>query len=144
MALTFLKKKLRNSTTGAVTLVDDILFPQTESAQTRFEFMRCIQFSGANAPLRMARFIREYTNRDGSKGLPPSHIGATSPYIDGGNLFYIYYNDNAAEAFTHVDEVGDLAIYADLAAAQAGQAAAVTANTNLISSLQGSDYGWRN
>tara|TARA_B100000214_G_scaffold375560_1_gene362687 strand:+ start:4848 stop:5279 length:432 start_codon:yes stop_codon:yes gene_type:complete len=143
MALTFIKKRLRNAN-GSVSFVDDLLFPQGEAGQTRFAFMKCIQFSGSNAPQRMARFIQNYTNRDGSKGLPSSHIGATSPYIDGGNLFYIYYNDNASEAFTHVDEVGDGLTYADLAAAQAGQAAAVTANNTLIASIQGSDAGWRN
>ena len=145
MALTFLKKKAINPADATEHIdVDDLLFPFSESGQNRYRYMTCIQFSGTNAPQRMAKFIREYTNRDGSQGLPPGHIGATSPYIDGGNLFYIYFNDNAAEAFTTEDEIGDKKTYTTLNAAQTGQAAAVQANKTLIASLQGSDTGWRN
>ena len=120
---------------------DDLLFPSDESGQTRYNQMRVIMFSGAHAAQRMAEFIRSYTNRDGSVGLPMTHIGATSPYIDGGNLFYIYFQDNAndphllanfpaADGTTHVQ-------------AEAARTAAVTANNALIARLQGSDTGWR-
>lgn len=119
---------------------DDLLFPQSSEGQTRFTKMTVLMFSGASAPHRMAEFIREYTNRDSTKGLPSSHIGATSPYIDGGNLFYIYYHDNANEEFLAANFVDAPA----LAAAAALQVAAAAANKTLIARLQGSDTGWRN
>lgn len=118
---------------------DDLLFPQSESGQTRFNKMRVLMFSGAGAPYRMAEFIRSYTNRDGSAGLPPAHIGATSPYIDGGNLFYIYFQDNADDPFVlaNFDNQGDLD------AAESTREDAKDANDILIARLQGSDTGWR-
>ena len=128
---------------------DDLLFPQNESGQTHFDQMRVVMFSGAHAPHRMAEFIRSYTNRDGTAGLPSTHIGATSPYIDGGNLFYIYFQDNAndphlAENFPvgnlPVDKDGNDITHAD---AEATRAAAIVANNALIARLQGSDTGWR-
>jgi len=120
---------------------DDLLFPMDESGQLRYNRMRVLMLSGANAASRMAQFIREYTNKDGTQGLPPNHIGATSPYIDGGNMFYIYFQDNAedphnaanfptAEGITHAD-------------AEAIRADAIAANNTLIAKLQGSDTGWR-
>lgn len=118
---------------------DDLLFPMDESGQLRYNRMRVVMFSGANAASRMATFIREYTNKDGSQGLPPTHIGATSPYIDGGNMFYIFFQDNANDPFV-------LANFADQAAfdaAEATRAAAIVANNALIAGLQGSDTGWR-
>ena len=125
---------------------DDLLFPSDSETQTRFNQMRVLMFSGASAPHRMAEFIREYTNRDGTKGLPPSHIGATSPYIDGGNLFYIYYQDNCNDTFIDKDfpvndQDGNAISFAN---AQVLQTAAQNANKTLIARLQGSDTGWRN
>jgi hypothetical protein len=125
---------------------DDLLFPQNESGQTRYDQMRVLMFSGAHAPHRMAEFIRSYTNRDGTIGLPMTHIGATSPYIDGGNLFYIYFQDNAndphlAENFPAVDKAGAQITHGD---AETTRAAAIVANNALIARLQGSDTGWRN
>ena len=125
---------------------DDLLFPQDESGQTHYNQMRVLMFSGAHAPHRMAEFIRSYTNRDGTKGLPMTHIGATSPYIDGGNLFYIYFQDNAndphlAENFPAVDKDGGQITHG---AAETTRAAAIVANDALIARLQGSDTGWRN
>lgn len=121
--------------------LDDLLFPQDSEGQTRFNKMTVIMFSGASAPHRMAEFIREYTNRDGTKGLPSSHIGATSPYIDGGNLFYIYYHDNANDEFVNADFPINGTSFAD---ATALQVAAAATNKTLIARLQGSDTGWRN
>ena len=129
---------------------DDLLFPSDESGQTHYNQMRVIMFSGANAPQRMAEFIRSYNNRDGSVGLPMTHIGATSPYIDGGNLFYIYFQDNANDPHLAANFVaGSLPTDAagneiDLAAAEALRAAAIIKNKALIARLQGSDAGWRN
>ena len=125
---------------------DDLLFPSDSETQTRFNQMRVLMFSGASAAHRMAEFIREYTNRDGTKGLPPSHIGATSPYIDGGNLFYIYYQDNANDPFIDKDfPVNDLDGNAiTFNDAKGLQAAAQADNKTLIARLQGSDTGWRN
>ena len=120
---------------------DDLLFPQSESGQTRFNKMRVLMFSGARAPYRMAEFIRSYTNRDGSIGLPPAHIGATSPYIDGGNLFYIYFQDNANDPFV-LANFGDN--QGNLDAAETTREDAKDANDTLIARLQGSDTGWRN
>ena len=125
---------------------DDLLFPSDSETQTRFNQMSVLMFSGASAAHRMAEFIREYTNRDGSKGLPPSHIGATSPYIDGGNLFYIFYQDNANDEFVAAN-FGDPAVQANINAAAAANVTRVTAagaNKTLIARLQGSDTGWRN
>lgn len=129
----------------------DLLFPYDESGQQRYNQMRVIMFSGANAPSRMAKFIREYTNRDGTKGLPMTQIGATSPYIDGGNLFYIYFQDNAKDAFTldmfpgndanDVWNDGNAAV--SLASLNLIRTNADDANTALIAQLQGSDAGWR-
>ena len=124
---------------------DDLLFPQNESGQTHYNQMRVIMFSGSNAPQRMAEFIRSYTNRDGTTGLPMTHIGATSPYIDGGNLFYIYFQDNAndphlAVNFPAADAAGNPIT---LAAAELLRANAITDNKALIARLQGSDAGWR-
>jgi hypothetical protein len=119
---------------------DDLLFPMDESGQLRYNRMRVIMFSGANAAGRMATFIREYTNKDGSQGLPPNHIGATSPYIDGGNLFYIFFQDNANDPFV----LANFADQAALDAVEAVRADAVAANVTLIARLQGSDVGWRN
>lgn len=133
---------------------NDLLFPSDESGQQRYNQMRVIMFSGAHAPLRMAQFIREYSNRDGSTGLPMTQIGATSPYIDGGNLFYIYFQDNAKDPFTmdmfpgNDDAAGKLDIWDDgsdvtLASLELIRTNANTANTTLIAKLQGSDTGWR-
>ena len=120
---------------------DDLLFPSDSETQTRFNQMSVLMFSGASAAHRMAEFIREYTNRDGSKGLPPSHIGATSPYIDGGNLFYIFYQDNAADPHLLVNFANN---QANTDTANATRTAAQSANKLLIARLQGSDTGWRN
>lgn len=128
---------------------DDLLFPQNESGQTHYNQMRVLMFSGSNAPQRMAEFIRSYTNRDGTTGLPMTHIGATSPYIDGGNLFYIYFQDNANDPHLAANFVaGNLPTDAagneiTLAAAELLRAAAITDNKALIARLQGSDAGWR-
>ncbi|MEC8306291.1 MAG: hypothetical protein VXZ72_00325 [Chlamydiota bacterium] len=124
---------------------DDLLFPSSESGQTRYNQMRVIMFSGAHAAQRMAEFIRSYKNRDGSVGLPMTHIGATSPYIDGGNLFYIYFQDNAndphlAADFPATDAAGN---QITLAAAELLRAGAIADNKILIARLQGSDAGWR-
>lgn len=128
---------------------DDLLFPQSESGQTRYNQMRVVMFSGAGAAQRMAEFIRSYTNRDGSKGLPMTHIGATSPYIDGGNLFYIYFQDNANDPFLQENFTNQYPQDADnnvitLVEAEARRAAAIVENKALITRLQGSDTGWRN
>lgn len=125
---------------------DDLLFPQNESGQTHFDQMRVLMFSGAHAPHRMAEFIRSYTNRDGTTGLPMTHIGATSPYIDGGNLFYIYFQDNAndphlVENFPALDGAGNEISHAT---AETTRTNAIAANDALIARLQGSDTGWRN
>lgn len=124
---------------------DDLLFPMDESGQGRFNQMRVLMLSGAGAGMRMAEFIRSYTNRDGSKGLPSIHIGATSPYIDGGNLFYIFFQDNAndphvAANFPATDAAGNAISHAD---AEATRAAAIAANDELIARLNGSDRGWK-
>ena len=119
---------------------DDLLFPQNESGQTRFNHMSVSVFNGAYAPHHMATFIREYTNRDGSVGLPPAHIGATSPYIDGGNQFYIYYQDNAKDPHLRENFATDEAH----AAAEVTRAEAIIANDALRKRLIGSDAGWRN
>lgn len=118
---------------------DDLLFPQDDTGQTRYRHMTVLMFSGSNAPMRMAQFIRDYTNADGTRGLPSSHIGATSPYIDGGNMFYIYYHDNAQVVFT--EEI--IANEASRNTANTTRLAAVDANKTLIAGLQGSDGGWR-
>jgi hypothetical protein len=120
---------------------DDLLFPMDESGQLRYNRMRVLILSGANAASRMAQFIREYTNRDGTQGLPPNHIGATSPYIDGGNMFYIYFQDNAEDP--HNDANFPTADGITHAAAEAIRADAIAANNTLIAKLQGSDTGWR-
>jgi len=120
---------------------DDLLFPSDESGQTRYNQMRVIMFSGAHAAQRMAEFIRSYNNRDGSVGLPMTHIGATSPYIDGGNLFYIYFQDNANDP--HDGNNFPAADGTTLAQAEATRAVAITNNKALIARLQGSDTGWR-
>tara|TARA_Y100000592_G_C5480603_1_gene325209 strand:- start:5723 stop:6109 length:387 start_codon:yes stop_codon:yes gene_type:complete len=118
---------------------DDLLFPQSDASQTRYRHMTVLMFSGANAPMRMAQFIRDYTNADGTQGLPSSHIGATSPYIDGGNMFYIYYHDNAQVEFTQAMGLSA----GQVTAAEALRTAAKAANKTLIANLQGSDGGWR-
>jgi hypothetical protein len=106
-------------------------------------------FTGANAPRRLAEFIRSYTNRDGTTGLPMTQIGATSPYIDGGNLFYIYYQDNANDPFTidmfpgAVDNVWGDGTNVTLASLNATRLNAVNSNKTLVARLQGSDTGWR-
>ena len=126
---------------------DDLLFPSDESGQTRYNQMRVIMFSGANAPQRMAEFIRSYNNRDGSVGLPMTHIGATSPYIDGGNLFYIYFQDNANDPFTPEMFGANPLAQANIDAANDANVirlASVDLNKTLIARLQGSDAGWRN
>lgn len=78
---------------------DDKLFNLEDGGQTRFSQMRVLTFVGPTALLRCAEFIRRYTNKDGTEGLPPSHIGATSPYIDGANLCHLFFHDNALESF---------------------------------------------
>jgi hypothetical protein len=111
-----------------------------DSGQTRFNKMQVLILSGITAPMRIAKFTREYTNRDGSVGLPPSHIGATSPYIDGGGHFYMFYHDNANDAFTATD-ISDAG---DLTAAEVVRVAAVASNKTLITGVQGTDSGFRN
>jgi hypothetical protein len=124
---------------------DDLVFPMDESGQGRFSHMRVLMLTGAGAASRMAEFIRSYTNRDGSNGLPSIHIGATSPYIDGGNLFYIFFQDNANDPhvesnFPATDRNGDAITYAN---AETTRLAAVAANEALIARLNGSDRGWK-
>ncbi len=126
----------------------DLLFPYEESGQGRFSQMRVLMLSGANAASRMAEFIRSYTNRDGTQGLPSIHIGATSPYIDGGNLFYIFYQDNANDPFTNSMFADSNDVYGDnsnvtVANLNATRTAAVQSNTLLIARLQGGDQGWK-
>jgi hypothetical protein len=117
---------------------DDLLFPMDGPDQTRFDRMQVITFSGASAPRRCAQFIREYTNRDSTQGLPPAHIGATSPYIDNG-MIYLFYQDNAQAEFTE-DEIGDANTRAD---ANTNRLLAVESNSTLVSQLQGADSGWQ-
>jgi len=117
---------------------DDLLFPMDAADQTRFDQMQVVTFTGASAPRRCARFIREYTNRDATRGLTPAHIGATSPYIDNG-MVYLFYQDNAQIAFT-ADDIADAG---DLAAANAARLLAIAANTTLTNQLQGADTGWQ-
>lgn len=106
---------------------DDELFNMSDSGQTRFVHMKVLTFVGPTALLRCAQFIREYKNKDGTVGLPPSHIGATSPYIDGSNQCHLFFHDNALESFdTHVDI-----------------AAFRTANAALIQALTGAGKGHR-
>lgn len=134
---------------------DDLLFPSDSETQTRYNHMSVLMFSGASAAHRMAEFIREYTNRDGTQGLPPSHVGATSPYIDGGNLFYIFYQDNAKDPFimdmfpanddaAGRDDVFDDGTNVTLDSLNLIRTNADAANKILIARLQGSDTGWRN
>lgn len=118
----------------------DLLFPMSESGQTRFSQMSLITFTGSRYALQCAKFIREYTNRDGSRGLSPTHIGATSPYIND-NMIYLFYHDNAAEEFTQAEADGAGVALADL---EATRLAANTANTSLKNTLLGSEPGWRN
>ena len=127
---------------------NDVLFPFDESGQGRFNQMRVLMLSGANAGSRVAEFIRSYTNRDGTQGLPSIHIGATSPYIDAANLFYIYYQDNANDPFIETGFASSNDVYGDgsnvtFAQLEATRAAAIVANNALISRLQGSDQGWK-
>lgn len=117
---------------------DDLLFPMDGPDQTRFDQMQVITFSGGSGPRRCAQFIREYTNRDGTRGLPPAHIGATSPYIDNG-MIYLFYQDNARVEFT-VEEIPNAD---DLAAANAARILVIDSNTTLVSQLQGADSGWQ-
>ena len=126
----------------------DLLFPYDESGQGRFSHMRVLMLSGANAASRMAEFIRSYTNRDGTQGLPSIHIGATSPYIDGGNLFYIFYQDNANDPFTNDMFANSNDGYGDNSNVTVGnlnttRLAAVESNKTLIARLQGGDQGWK-
>jgi len=116
----------------------DLLFPQDDEAQTRYSNYVVAVFSGVLAAARASKFIREYTNRDGTQGLPPAHIGATSPYIDNG-MVYVFYHDNANVPFV----LGQFADAPALAAAEVTRAAAVTANNTLLSGLLGSDSGWQ-
>jgi hypothetical protein len=118
----------------------DLLFPMDESGQTRFSHMTLITFTGSQYALQCAKFIREYTNRDGSQGLSPSHIGATSPYIDS-NMIYLFFHDNALDAFTQDDADGAGLVLADI---EATRVAAAEANAALKSALLGSAPGWRN
>ena len=117
----------------------DPLFPMTESGQTRYSHMICYQFVGSRFAASCARFIREYTNRDGTRGIPASHIGATSPYITD-NMIYFFFQDNAKIPFTQ-DEADGLGV--DLATLEATRAAAVAANATLVANVVGSEYGWR-
>lgn len=116
----------------------DLLFPQDDVGQTRFSQYRFIAFMGVMGMARAAQFVREYTNRDGSQGLPPAHVGATSPYIDNGTI-YVFYHDNANVPFV----LGQFADQAALDAAEVTRAAAVTANNALTASLLGADSGWQ-
>lgn len=117
----------------------DPLFPMNGGDQVRFSQMQCIHFNGSLYTTNCARFIREYTNRDGTNGLPPTHIGATSPYITD-NMIFLFYHDNAKEVFTE-DEADALGI--PLATLEATRAAAVAANLALTNSIHGSETGWR-
>ena len=128
----------------------DLLFPFDESGQQRYNQMQVIMFTGVNAARRLAEFIRSYTNRDGTTGLPMTQIGATSPYIDGGNLFYIYYQDNANDPFlmemfpgNNVNDVFNDGTNVTLASLEQTRTNAVDANKILVARLQGSDTGWR-
>lgn len=118
---------------------DDLLFPMDGGDQTRYSHMQVITFAGTTAPRRCARFIREYTNRDGTQGLPPAHIGATSPYIDNG-MIYFFYHDNANFPFDAADFNNDAGA---LAAAEVVRLAAVAANVALLDQIQGADVGWQ-
>lgn len=106
---------------------DDKLFNLDDSGQTRFSHMQVLTFVGPTALLRCAEFIRRYQNKDGTTGLPPSHIGATSPYIDGANLCHLFYHDNTAENF---DVDGNIGTYR-------------AANALLIQELTGANKGHR-
>jgi hypothetical protein len=127
---------------------DDFLFPQSESGQTRFAQMSVAIFNGANASGRMAEFIRLYKNRDGTIGLPPTHIGATSPYIDAGNIFYIYYNNNVNTPFIDAMFANAADVHGDgsnvtVGALNTARLTYIVENKTLLARLQGSDTGWR-
>ena len=110
---------------------DDTLFNLADSGQTRFSQMRVLTFVGPTALLRCAEFIRRYSNKDGTTGLPPAHIGATSPYIDGANLCHLFYHDNAMEDFDQ-EGVGN-----------ANRDARRAANDALVQELAGANKGHR-
>lgn len=112
--------------------------------QIRFTYMRCLQFTGAQYTANCARFISEYTNRDGTVGLPPVHIGATSPYITD-NMIFLFFNDNAQDAFVQaeIDAANAQGAGTTLAAAEATRLAAVAANATLVASVT-TERGWRN
>ena len=110
---------------------DDKLFNLDDTGQTRFEHMQVLTFVGPTALLRCAEFIRRYSNKDGTTGLPPAHIGATSPYIDGANLCHLFYHDNAMEDFDQ-EGVGN-----------ANRDARRAANALLVQELTGANKGHR-
>ena len=113
---------------------DDFLFNLDDTGQTRFSQMQVLTFVGPTALLRCAEFIRRYSNKDGTTGLPPAHIGATSPYIDGANLCHLFYHDNAMEDFDQ--QGGD---QANNPARDARRAA----NDALVQELTGASKGHR-
>ncbi len=84
--------------------VNDLLNLDTatkDSAQARLSSLTCILFTGATAPQRIAKFIREYVNaatlNNGNwtitdQGLP-SCFAHTIYYSDG--MWYLFFNHHA-------------------------------------------------
>lgn len=68
----------------------------SDSSQTRLKYFHCIQFMGADAPRRIAKFVREYVNTvtlTGADPTNPAHYTIDDQGLPAVLLHTIYYSD---------------------------------------------------
>jgi hypothetical protein len=80
--------------------IDTHLNPQTaqkDSAQVRLEHFQCLQFIGASAPQRIAKFVREYVNtatlKQGGVASNPADYTIDDQGLPAALLHTIYFSD---------------------------------------------------
>lgn len=79
--------------------IDTHLNPQNagkDSAQVRLKHFQCVQFIGANAPQRIAKFVREYVNEvtlQGADASNPAHYTIDDQGLPAALLHTIYFSD---------------------------------------------------
>jgi len=97
--------------------IDTHLNPQNaqkDSAQVRLKHFQCLQFIGADAPRRIAKFIREYVNTAtfvGADRADPSDYTIDDQGLPAALLHTIYFSDGMWYIFFDHHEPYDAATF---------------------------------